>query len=346
MTTSANSTVNSQASQHGCFFMGTSPPFTESVHVSYIVTSTLDSLFATFAVLGNGTVMTTLWRNTSLHSPANAFLCCLVLSDFLTGLLLQPLATAFKVAQILGSKKESCLLQLVFNRLMWILSPVTFFALVAISVEKTLALYLHLRYRTVVTMSRAFVFIVFIWILSIMITLAEPLGLYKRTFNRIILSINILGLTVTTVCYVKVFRVIRRHQTQIKTQKQNETENKARRGLAKLRKSSITMFYIVGIFLLCYVPFLCCMGVESAYGYTAQVKAAKVYCSTLIFLNSSFNVFIYCCRIGEIRRAMIKTLQHYFCPGRKPHDVALSYRQASFQMSQTIRKQETFSETM
>ena len=54
------------------------------------------------------------------------------------------------------------------------------------------------------------------------------------------------------------------------------------------------MVYILGIFVLCYIPFLCVKVVYKIDGYTTRVKTAYLYASTIVFLNSSFNPLVYC----------------------------------------------------
>ena len=347
MITVENSTVSKLRSLKKCFFLEASPPFTRTVQLSYVITIVLDAIFAIFAVIGNGTVMISLKQTKSLHSPSNVLLCSLVASDFLTGLVLQPLATGFKLEEIQGNWKESCYIRLVFNRSMWMLSPVTFISLVGISVERYLALYLHLRYKTVVTMHRMVITVLGIWTVSATIIILEPLGLPRETFNYIISVLILLGVSVITTCSVKIFKIIQQHQSKIKSMTQNEAEtSRGRVRMVKLRKSSATMCFIVGIFLVCYMPFVGCLVAQFAIGYTSQVQAAKSYCATLVFLNSSFNVPIYCARIGEIRKAMKRTWQHFCCLKRNFRRTHSNNGQSSFNTSRTVRKQETFSETM
>lgn len=52
-----------------------------------------------------------------------------------------------------------------------------------------------------------------------------------------------------------------------------------------------------------------CSQTEALFGYTIKVKIAYDYTTTVVFINSCLNPFVYCWRIKEIRHAVKNTLR-------------------------------------
>jgi len=185
----------------------------------------------------------------------------------------------------------------------WTTSGVSLLILSVVSVDRLLALTLHLRYTTIVTVPRVHRTAVFLWIFSIT-------GVMSRFFfkNWVIFPTVMLLFTllVTALSTLKIFHIVRRHQRQITQQQQNVQNNTI--NVLKCRRSAVTILYIYGLILLFYLPLCATMLVDSFFGYTLAVKIAYDYAATAIFINSFLNPVVYCLRIGEIRRAVKTTL--------------------------------------
>lgn len=110
--------------------------------------------------------------------------------------------------------------------------------------------------------------------------------------------------------YTMIYKLVRRHQMQIRQQCFTQTpgDNSKTIDMVRYKRSTITMLYILGFFLLCYFPFLVVMLVEVAKGETLLTKAAYLYTVTSIFINSALNPLIYCWRMMEIRMAIRKII--------------------------------------
>ena len=129
-----------------------------------------------------------------------------------------------------------------------------------------------------------------------------------------------------TVCYLatasfyfKIYLLVRRHKTQILTQRiqvtQEQTEKEA--NAAKLRKSATGTFYLYLVFVACYVPRLCVMTIIKRAGEsTALVIHLRLYTFTLVFLNSSLNPLIYCWKMRHVGKAIMVILRN-LAPSRR-----------------------------
>ena len=177
------------------------------------------------------------------------------------------------------------------------------------SIDRLLAVILHLRYRNIVTVPRVFQTAVFLWIFT---TTAVVLKFWISETAWMFLALIMLLLTlfVTTFSTFKNFHVVRRHQRQIIDQYmaalnlQTNTVN-----VLKCRKSAVTVLYIYGLFLLLYLPFCVTMIVEAFSGYTKAVNVAYDYVTTAVIINSFLNPVVYCWRMREIRKAVKASLR-------------------------------------
>ena len=142
---------------------------------------------------------------------------------------------------------------------------------------------------------------------------------HEGVFNAIFISVIVCSIILTFLVYWRVLKNVRRHENQINDQniQSNEDHNTAKNRplrIVRFKKSTLTMVFLVGIFILCYVPFLCVKVVYKIEGYTTSVKTAYLYASTIVFLNSCFNPVVYCWRITDIRRP-VKELCSRCCGG-------------------------------
>ena len=81
---------------------------------------------------------------------------CLAVSDLLVGLVCQPLYVAHKIAELEENFAVFCELKMVQFLSGWTTTGVSFVILAAVSIDRLLALTLHLRYNTIVTVPRVF----------------------------------------------------------------------------------------------------------------------------------------------------------------------------------------------
>ena len=115
---------------------------------------------------------------------------------------------------------------------------------------------------------------------------------------------------VLTVSTMKIFRMVRRHQRQIKRQTeavsnlQSNTVN-----VLKCRKSAVTVLYIYSLFMICYVPFFGTLITDMLHRYTIEIQIAYDFSGTVIFVNSFINPVVYCWRIRKIKKAVKNILR-------------------------------------
>ncbi|KAJ7388276.1 hypothetical protein OS493_038829 [Desmophyllum pertusum] len=257
--------------------------------------------------MGNSVILHVIWKTRELHSPSFVLLFCLAASDLLVGLICQPFFVAYKVAELGNDFSVYCPLRMIHSISSWTTSGVSLLTLSAVSIDRLLALTLHLRYkRGCHSSSRDSNHC-----LSLDVCYnCRYIEVLDKKLDHFPVVITLLTFIVTSLSTLKIFQVVRRHHRQI-SQQQQSVDNHLRSNsvnVLKCRKSAVTVLYVYGLFLIFYLPFCVVMLVDTLTGYTITVKIAYDYAATVVFINSFLNPLVYCWRIREIRRAVKNTL--------------------------------------
>lgn len=96
------------------------------------------------ATVANTVVMTAVWKTPPLHEPSSVMLFFLALTDLSVGLLLQPCYVTYLVSVLNKDPNIYDVVLLVKKRLSSLLSLMSVMTVAAVSVERYLALALHL----------------------------------------------------------------------------------------------------------------------------------------------------------------------------------------------------------
>ena len=290
---------------------------TEALYPTNIATAVINSVFSLTAVVGNFLIILAYQRTPSLHCPANTLLCCLALSDFTVGLLAQPSFVAHKIGEIQRNINMYCATRIITETSGYVTCGVSILTLTAISIERYLAVHFHLRYNEIVTNFRALVIVGILWSTMSLVAGVRFLIKDEKMFNAITVPILFSSLIITVWAYSRIYKQVRRHHRSI----QDQEKSAKIIGIAKYKKSTVTMTYILGLFILSNAPFLVVVVTHRVKGYTNLVKMAYIYVSTIVFVCSSINPMIYCWRITEIRRAVVRIVKTTFCLQRQTGNV-------------------------
>ena len=217
---------------------------------------------------------------------------------------------AFKIAELERNLTAYCWLRLLQSRTAWTTSGVSLLTVAAVSVDRLLALTLHLRYETLVTVPRVLQVTFLFWILSMISNVVLRFWMTTNVWLVITMVIVVLTFIVITISTLKIFQTVLRHQRQINDQNaavshlQNNTVN-----VLKCRKSAVTVLYVYGLFVICFVPYIATSIIVELLGYTTREFIAYNLCETAIYINSFLNPIVYCLRIRKMRRAVKNILK-------------------------------------
>lgn len=267
-----------------------------------IITLILNALFCIVATSGNLVFIFSLWKTKSLQNPSNLLLGNLAVSDLLVGLVVQPMYVAYKGGELNGT--YMCFVHVSFSTSAWLAVGVSFLTLTTISFERYIAISRPFLYLTVVRKRNVVAVSVFIWVFSFVLTFSRFAGIGSFLFYCVCSAIIVTSFTTTTFFYVKIFHLARHHQKSINEAVKNN-EN-----IIKETKLTKTIGLVTGLFFLSYVPTLCIMVYYSTQGYGLVVKTVYSWTDTVLFINSSWNPFIYYIRNQEIRSAMLSMLKN------------------------------------
>ena len=282
----------------------------EDLYSTYITNSVLNNFLSCTTIMLNVITMHAIRKTSSLPRTLKALLLSLAVSDFGVGVLSQPLYTSLLV-KWLQKSIPTCGNYKVFLVIMLLFSLASLFGVLAISVDRFLAVHLHLRYRELVTHKRVVAVVILVWLLSGFLSLATlwvPPGIRST-----ILTISVVvGVLLATMVYIRVYLAVRRHKNQIQAL---EVQEEARTAgeivqFSSLIKSVVGVFYVYLVFVACYSPFFICLAAIKINGPTIALTRFALFSWTLVFLNSSLNPVIYCWKMRHIRQSIMDILRN------------------------------------
>ena len=286
------------------------PIFTELEDLrSACIANCVFNIFLSYtAFMLNIVTIYAVYKTSTMPKTLKTLLLSLACSDVAVGLFIQPLYTFFLI-NWLRLDIPGCNTQQVWTISSRLFSAASFLGVVAVSVDRFLAVHLHLRYQELVTHRRVVIVVIVIWVynafLSLMI-LWGPLG----TLDVVGMINFAFSFIITLVVYIRIYLTMRRHKNHIQSmQIRNEAQSEEIKNFTVLIKSTVGIFYVYLVFLICYLPHLICMAVIRIYGSSIVLKKLFLFSLTLMYLNSSLNPVIYCWKMRHIRHAIIDILR-------------------------------------
>ena len=277
-----------------------------------------------FTAVLNALVIIAVKKKSRLRAQkTNIVLAMLALTDFLVGILAQPLFVAGLIAILHMdlSNGRSCFTEIFLFAIANCLLSSSFLHLLLASGERYVAIKHPFDYITIVTESLLLIVSLLAWVLSVIVQI--PLAVDETVFY--ILHSAVIGLSVVVIVFshFSVFLETRRHENQVAAQ---QVTQEARKQFEKDKKAFKLTAILVGVLLLCCTPFMFIRIVFYILEYEIHFEAFHVivfFATTVVFLNSLLNPMIYCIRIRQFRVAFIE----------------LTFRNVSLPMAEEIEMQ-------
>ena len=272
----------------------------ESYSEFYDTICVLNAVFSLTAFAGNFLALGAIWSTPSLHKPTNILLLGLSLSDLAVGLLVQPLFIVVLIYEV--SREKYPVLRLIFIFIQAFFISATILTLTSVSVDRCLALILHLRYVAVVTVKKTILVLCFIWLASAVYAL--PFLFDNELRRPVSFFVVALCIVVNTSTCSTIYRICRRHRIQIQTQ---ELPNQPEAfDMVRYRKSLITMIVLLILLIICYFPYICIRALIAFTDWPVSPRRIFMlrWSASLVYINSSINPLVYCWRIPAMRVAM------------------------------------------
>ena len=278
---------------------------TEDYVVFVIVMNIITCPITTFL---NAFVIISVKIKRRLRTKSSVALGCLAVTDFLMGLIGQPLFIADTVVTLqVEDSSENCTLKQSSSMFARLLGKASLYHMILINLERYIAIKHPFAHETMVTEARILGISAVTWILvlfQIPLMVASN-DVYLPVSNTLV----IVSLVIIIFCQVVVYYEAHRQKTLIAAQ---QVSVEARRKFLKENKALKLMSTILFILILNYLPLIVVriLLITSVFK-TINARFFALFTSGFVLiLNSLINPVIYCLRIRQFRVAFIEIL---FC---------------------------------
>ena len=282
---------------------------------SLVLNCVVNSFLSYATVMLNIVLIVALRRTSSLPKTLKALILSVAVSDIGVGVLVQPLYTARLLMDMKNTNNQETYKGIV-KVIGRTLGYVSFFGVTTISVDRFLAIHLHLKhqdlltYQEIVSYKRVVATVISSWILSAFLALK---GVLNSEYGC-----NIAGVAVGMAClftmaliYFKIYIAVRRHTVQVHAQPAQAVapNEENRSNFERLRKTAVGTFYVYLLFLACHLPIAI---VILTGGQKNKKRHLMIYARTLLYLSSSLVPLVYCWKFRNIRCAIKNILRNIF----------------------------------
>ncbi|XP_068456522.1 adenosine receptor A2b [Clinocottus analis] len=323
----------------------------------------IEVVIAVLSISGNVLVCWAVAINTTLKNATNYFLVSLAVADILVGCLAIPFAITISIGIHLDF--YGCLFLACF---VLVLTQSSIFSLLAIAIDRYVAVKIPLRYKELMTGKTAREIIAILWILSFVIGLIPFFGwnlkedsscgngsgsdnatnCRPRCFFESVVDMRYMVYFNFFVCvlppllimlgiYLKIFTVARKQLRQIELKCVANGDSHNHGLLQKEIRVAKSLSIIVGLFAVCWLPVHILNCLTLFYKELQKNELVMYVAIILSHANSAVNPVIYAYRIQDFRNTFRKILtQHFLCRGEELYLSANGSRRARDQITTTV----------
>lgn len=293
---------------------------------SEIILGILNSVSGLAAIIGNGLVMITFFKNQSLRQPCYYLVASLSAIDLFVGLAVNPLYIVL-TNFVSWQYREQHLLQLE-SFLDCASSLIIMYTLCVMSIERYIAVLYPLRYYSVVTVKRCCIAIGVVWLFSFMLN-AVYFAISNEDLPKMwIVSGVLTGLVpspIISYCYGKILQAARQQSRRIAVaessvsavsrQEDSTVTDGAETTRTMEAKKSKKTAWTVGIVVLLAVSLSMPMSVTSILQIVTSdlcrfrhLNRAWMWSASLALTSSAIDPWIYAIRIRDFKASIKRTL--------------------------------------
>ena len=277
-------------------------------YATFIANCVFNSFLSYTAIMLNIVTIHAIRNTSSLPKTLKTLLLSLAVSDVGVGFLVQPFYLSLLV-EGLQENVAVCSTYEAFDVIVILFSTASFCGVIAISIDRFLAVHLHLRYQELVTHKRVVAVVISIWVFSALWS-SMALWVPQNIRSLFVSTGTAIGLVLITLVYIRIYLAVRHHKNQIQVlQVQNAAQISEMANFASLIKSAVGTFYVFLVFLACYLPIFICLAALSTFGPNITLNISLLFSCTLVFFNSCVNPVIYCWKMRHIRQEVMNILR-------------------------------------
>ncbi|XP_041717027.1 adenosine receptor A2a-like [Coregonus clupeaformis] len=253
-------------------FLSSTPPPPDLVVSPNVVYMVAELVIATLSTVGNLLVCAAVGLNRKLRTVTNYFLVSLAVADICVGALAIPCAILTGV----GVPRHNLYLCLLMLSVLIMLTQSSIFSLLAVAVERYVAIFLPFHYHTLMTPRNAILVILVTWVLAFLIGLVPLMGWHKTPpesgycFFVFVVDMTymvyfnffacvLVPLVVMFLIYAKIFVTVKRQVRRIAAERGGGVggvEGQAARSASMKRemKTATSLFLVLFLFTACWIP--------------------------------------------------------------------------------------------
>ena len=268
---------------------------------SVVILSVICALASFCGSFGNVLVILTVLKSPSLRGVPDLIISSLAFSDFTVCFIYLPLwiyeynhfaspatqqGSPFKITKSF------------FGHCSLIASVTNMFA---VTVDRVIAIRFPFKYLGIMTANTAYIIIAIVWFIS----LATGVLYAQKMFSKIILIGYCIILMLCTISlYAYIFVIAKRQENKVQAMNVSTT-----RQLRTDKKAAKTIFIVVGVYALCWLPLLLLPAIVNPSKKPILFKKIFPWVQVVLASNSALNPYVYCVRSHKYRRQFGKLLR-------------------------------------
>ena len=220
-----------------------------SYYLTTLISTIIVGVLAPVATIGNTLILTAIVKTPSLRTPSHILLFGLAFTDLCTGLITEPFYVVYKLAELQVDEKRStfCLGDFIVNVFGTYFEGITLLtiALHVMSVER----WLHTSRRSLVTARRVIIIYIVTLLLAVVFTadrvsLVSVSSCESQNADFLTVVLSLICSVVTSAAYLKLFKIIRRHQHQIQSNQPSQSLGHPAIDFSKYKRSVFTILSV------------------------------------------------------------------------------------------------------
>ena len=284
-----------------------------AVYAVFVVKTVMNAFTCPFTILLNVLVMIAVKTKRNLRTKSGIALACLATTDFIVGLVVQPLNITTFILVLQGDETRNVLCNLieVTVTVSVTCALASLYHLFVMSGERYLAIKHSFAYEDgLVTEARVISASGLSWLAAIIILPVGYISEASRQFTSSLTVFVALFVLIPAILYfhIAVYQEVRRNKKQIIA---NQISSEARAKMLRDKKSFYTTTIVVVTIILCYTPTNIWLVILAALKNRISAYVRHIVLSTtttILVLNSVFNPLIYAVRIRYFRVTFIQLL--------------------------------------
>ncbi|XP_057209741.1 adenosine receptor A1-like [Triplophysa rosa] len=235
-----------------------------SINLPYMIAELVIALLST---VGNLLVCVAVGLNRKLQTVTNYFLVSLAIADICVGSLAIPCA----IMTDLGIPRHNLYLCLLMLSVLIMLTQSSIFSLLAIAVERYVAIFMPFQYHRLMTPRNAVLVLCVTWTLAFLIGLVPLMGWHKTPpesgycFFVLIVDMTYMvyfnffacvltPLVVMFLIYAQIFVTVKRQMRRIAAERGGAANNEGAAKMKKEMKMATSLFLVLFLFTACWIP--------------------------------------------------------------------------------------------